>query len=79
MPGGGTLLVSLAAWLFPEDWAGEFDAIGQFGEAEWRNARSLIAPYVLRNYSGIAHNDIIACLAYARDTLSSEKVYPSAA
>jgi uncharacterized protein (DUF433 family) len=31
------------------------------------------------NYSGITHQDIIACLAYARDTLSSEKVFPSAA
>lgn len=34
---------------------------------------------ILANYSGIAHDDIIACLAYARDTLSSEKVFPSAA
>jgi uncharacterized protein (DUF433 family) len=34
---------------------------------------------VLANYPGITHDDIIACLAYARDTLSSEKVFPSAA
>ena len=34
---------------------------------------------VLANYPGITHEDIIACLAYARDTLSSEKVFPSAA
>jgi uncharacterized protein (DUF433 family) len=34
---------------------------------------------ILANYSGIAHDDILACLAYARDTLSSEKVFPSAA
>ena len=34
---------------------------------------------ILANYPGIAHEDIIACLAYARDTLSSEKVFPSAA
>jgi uncharacterized protein (DUF433 family) len=34
---------------------------------------------ILANYSGITHQDIIACLAYARDTLSSEKVFPSAA
>ena len=27
----------------------------------------------------LTHDDIIACLAYARDTLSSEKVFPSAA
>jgi uncharacterized protein (DUF433 family) len=34
---------------------------------------------ILENYPGIMHDDIIACLAYARDTLSSEKVFPSAA
>ena len=34
---------------------------------------------VLANYPGLTHDDIIACLAYARDTLSSEKVFPSAA
>jgi uncharacterized protein (DUF433 family) len=34
---------------------------------------------ILTNYPGIVHDDIIACLAYARDTLSSEKVFPSAA
>jgi uncharacterized protein (DUF433 family) len=34
---------------------------------------------ILANYPGITHEDIFACLAYARDTLSSEKVFPSAA
>jgi uncharacterized protein (DUF433 family) len=34
---------------------------------------------ILRNYPGLAHDDIAACLAYARDVLRSEKVYPSAA
>jgi uncharacterized protein (DUF433 family) len=34
---------------------------------------------ILTNYPGITHDDIIACLAYARDSLSSEKVFPSAA
>jgi uncharacterized protein (DUF433 family) len=34
---------------------------------------------ILQNYAGVTHDDIIACLAYARDTLSSEKVFPSAA
>jgi uncharacterized protein (DUF433 family) len=34
---------------------------------------------ILENYPGITHGDIFACLAYARDTLSSEKVFPSAA
>jgi len=34
---------------------------------------------ILANYPGLTHDDLIACLAYARDTLSSEKVFPSAA
>jgi uncharacterized protein (DUF433 family) len=34
---------------------------------------------ILRNYSGLSHEDLAACLAYARDVLRSEKVYPSAA
>jgi uncharacterized protein (DUF433 family) len=34
---------------------------------------------ILANYPGATHEDIIACLAYARDILSSERVFPSAA
>jgi len=34
---------------------------------------------ILANYRGIVHDDIVACLAYARDALSSEKVFRSAA
>lgn len=34
---------------------------------------------ILRNYPGLSHDDLTACLAYARDLLKSEKVYPSAA
>jgi uncharacterized protein (DUF433 family) len=34
---------------------------------------------ILDNYPGITHEDIIACLAYARDTLRAEKAFPSAA
>ncbi len=34
---------------------------------------------IIRNYPGITHDDIRACLAYARDILKSEKVYPTAA
>jgi uncharacterized protein (DUF433 family) len=34
---------------------------------------------ILSNYPEITHDDIISCLAYARDMLSSEKVFPSAA
>lgn len=31
---------------------------------------------ILRNYPGLTTADIQACLAYARDTLQAEKVYP---
>jgi uncharacterized protein (DUF433 family) len=34
---------------------------------------------IMKSYPGLTHDDIIACLAYARDTLSSERVFPSAA
>jgi uncharacterized protein (DUF433 family) len=34
---------------------------------------------ILRNYPGGSHDDVAACLAYARDALRSEEVYPSAA
>ena len=34
---------------------------------------------ILRNYAGLSRDDLAACLAYARDVLRSEKVYPSAA
>jgi uncharacterized protein (DUF433 family) len=34
---------------------------------------------IFRNYPGVSHEDLAACLAYARDVLRSEKVYPSAA
>ncbi len=34
---------------------------------------------ILVSYPGVTHDDILACFAYARDTLSSEKVFPSAA
>ncbi len=34
---------------------------------------------VLANYPGLTHDHILACLAYPRDALSSEKVFPSAA
>jgi uncharacterized protein (DUF433 family) len=36
-------------------------------------------PDILKNYPVLTHEDIAACLAYARDALQSEKVYPSAA
>lgn len=31
---------------------------------------------ILRNYPGITHEDITACLQYATTILKSEKVYP---
>lgn len=34
---------------------------------------------ILTSYPGVTHEDVIACLAYARDALGSERVYPSAA
>jgi uncharacterized protein (DUF433 family) len=34
---------------------------------------------ILANYPDITHDDILACLAYARDTMSAEKDHPSAA
>ncbi len=34
---------------------------------------------ILNNYPDITHDDVSACLAYARDMLSAEQVYPSAA
>jgi uncharacterized protein (DUF433 family) len=33
---------------------------------------------ILANYAGLAHEDIAACLAYARDVLNSERVFPAA-
>jgi uncharacterized protein (DUF433 family) len=34
---------------------------------------------ILENYPNLQRDDIRACLAYARDALASERVYPSAA
>ena len=33
---------------------------------------------ILANYPGLSHEDIAACLNYARDLLHSEKVFPAA-
>jgi uncharacterized protein (DUF433 family) len=33
---------------------------------------------ILENYPGIGHDDILACLAYVRDMLKDERVFPSA-
>lgn len=35
-------------------------------------------PDILQNYPGVTHEDLAACLAYARDMLKSERVYLSA-
>jgi len=31
---------------------------------------------ILTNYPDVTHDDVIACLAYARDTLSGERASP---
>ncbi len=34
---------------------------------------------IVENYPGVSHEGLMACLAYARDILGSERVFPSAA
>jgi len=34
---------------------------------------------ILANYPDLTHDDVAACLSYARDVLSAEKVFPSVA
>ena len=34
---------------------------------------------LLTNYPGLVHEDVLACLAYARDILRAERVFISAA
>ena len=34
---------------------------------------------ILGDYPQLAHEDILACLAYARDLLSAERIFPSGA
>jgi uncharacterized protein (DUF433 family) len=34
---------------------------------------------IVANYAGISHDDILACLAYARDRLKDERIYPTVA
>lgn len=34
---------------------------------------------ILADYPGLAREDLTACLAYARDLLKAERVYPTAA
>ena len=34
---------------------------------------------ILRNYPGLTHEDVQACLAYASDALEAEKVFPPTA
>lgn len=31
---------------------------------------------ILQNYPGIRHEDVLACLQYARDVIRTERVYP---
>ncbi|MCG2709684.1 MAG: DUF433 domain-containing protein [Thermodesulfovibrionales bacterium] len=39
-------------------------------------AQGWTEPEILRNYPGLTHEDILACLKYAGETLDSEKVFP---
>jgi len=34
---------------------------------------------IVENYPGLSHDDVLACLAYVRDMLRGERVYPTAA
>jgi uncharacterized protein (DUF433 family) len=34
---------------------------------------------ILAEYPGLTHEDVAACLRYARDVLGSERVFPNAA
>ena len=34
---------------------------------------------ILSSYPHLTHEDVLACLGYARDVLNAEKVFPSAA
>ena len=31
---------------------------------------------ILKNYPGLTHDDVLACLAYASEALRAERVYP---
>ena len=42
-------------------------------------AQGVSEPDILKNYPGVAIEDIRACLAYASEVLHAEKVYPLAA
>jgi len=39
-------------------------------------AQGWAEPDVLKSYPGVTHEDILACLAYARELLRAEKVFP---
>jgi uncharacterized protein (DUF433 family) len=39
-------------------------------------AQGRAEPEILRNYPGLTHEDILACLKYAGETLHAEKVFP---
>ncbi len=39
-------------------------------------ARGWTEEAIVKNYPGLIHEDILACLAYASERLETEKVYP---
>lgn len=42
-------------------------------------AQGWAEPEILRNYPGLTHEDLQACLSYASAALQAEKVYPMVA
>jgi len=42
-------------------------------------AQGWVEPEILRNYPGLTHEDVQACLSYASAALQAEKVYPMVA
>ena len=53
--------------------------LDQLGRGSGTNAVGLTEAEIVSNYPGITREDILGCLAYARDVLSSEKGFPSGA
>jgi len=40
-------------------------------------ARGWTESEIVKNYPGLTHQDILACLSYASDLLKSERVFPT--
>jgi uncharacterized protein (DUF433 family) len=42
-------------------------------------AEGWVEAEILRNFPGLTHEDVLACLAYAHERLKGERVYPLSA